>query len=213
MKTRNLLISMGIAGSILVTACGGTDSNLNTQNLNQVSIDADPAKKFPDPKNVPVEMDQASDEEMTNDTAELSETDVRMEGQVTLNDDRLLIEGLSNLMPGAILIAEATLKGSDWVSEEGSAQVNPDGSFSIRLDKPELEEGQIDLYVRFRPADQADDVKLRYGSEGEELEGDLISSYEEEDTTLQQVQVSAQVDLSEEAPSVPLTAEMESDLP
>src|SRR5699024_1584131 len=92
-------------------------------------------------------------------------------------DEDYIIEGQSNLPADAEVEAVVYLHGEE-VSKGHTAYTEEDGSFQITIEDPEITDGDVDVQVRFRPADQDDEsFKELYGEVGEEMEGDYIYLY------------------------------------
>lgn len=104
------------------------------------------------------------------------DTDVWMEVDATTEHNYLYFEGKSNLLEGSYITGNITdpndLPSSAWSSS--NAQVNPDGSFQLRIHYWDIREG-MQMHFEFDPDNNNwDNILETYGEEGENLAGDLV---------------------------------------
>lgn len=125
-----------------------------------------------------------------------NELQVQMIGEVEVGDG-YVVAGESNLPAGAE-VEGAVYVFDDEVSKEHVATVQEDGSFEIDIPDVELEEEEIELRVRFRPADQEEDLQEIYGEIGENMEGDYIYRYSSIKRTYHEARMSVRFIPSEE---------------
>lgn len=134
--------------------------------------------------------------------------EVQMVGEVQIGDD-YLIEGQSNLPADAELEAVIYLHDEE-VSKGHTAHTEVDGSFQISIEDPEITDGEVDVHVRFRPADQDDEsFKELYGEVGEEMEGDYIYLYPSIKRKYHEARMNASFNASEDDSAVFETPEWE----
>ena len=104
-----------------------------------------------------------------------NELQVELIGEVQV-DDGYVVHGISNLPEDAELEAAVYFHGEE-VSKDHTTYTNDDGSFEIDIPDLDIQDGGIELQVRFRPADQVEDLQDIYGEVGENMEGDYIYLY------------------------------------
>ncbi|MEJ8547747.1 hypothetical protein [Brevibacillus borstelensis] len=108
--------------------------------------------------------------------ADQSETEVRLEGNVTVEEKDLVIKGTSNLMPGAILESEVTSKGYNMWGYKATTEINGDGSFELTVKKPDVK-NTMDVKLSFDPYDQSERLQEVYGKNGQKLTGSYVYQY------------------------------------
>ncbi|CAM5795101.1 MULTISPECIES: hypothetical protein [Brevibacillus] len=119
---------------------------------------------------VPFEVVGQSSEDAPTDQGQ---TEVRLGGNVTVEEKELVIKGTSNLLPGAIVEAEVTSKGYNMWGYKAKTEVNGDGSFEMTVKKPDVK-NTMDVELSFDPYDQSDRLKKVYGDSGEKLAGPFV---------------------------------------
>lgn len=120
--------------------------------------------------------------------------EVYITGEMTEEDDKISIEGESNLLPGSKLIGEVSIStdtegylfSSDFQEYEYQADtrevVEDDGTFSMEIDHHDEEDKETHVAVRFDLFEnQEDEVRRHYGENGENMEGPYIYQHRDED--------------------------------
>lgn len=122
---------------------------------------------------------------------------IQLGGEVIEQEDKFVIEGTSNLIPGARVVGEL------WVSEDElfadtTELVQEDGSFHMELDHHQY--GEAEFIVRFDfESNQDDPVKRHYGEHGQKLEGPFIYKHEVFGDILKKAEVSVMYDPNKES--------------
>ncbi|CAM3746437.1 flagellar motor protein MotB [Marinicrinis lubricantis] len=124
-----------------------------------------------------------------------------LQGEITVQDNRYLIKGTTNLEPGSELYAEADAKNYAMWGYNDRAEVGMDGRFEMEIKKPDVE-GMVDLVVQFKPADQEAALHEIYGEKGERLQGPYVYQYVENDEMYKLIQGFAHLDIAAEAGTI-----------
>lgn len=103
---------------------------------------------------------------------ELGDYEVWLGGEVSEQDNKFVIDGQSNLLPGSRLIGQVIVN-DDEVYSDTTEIVQEDGSFSLELAHHEYGEATIVIKLDFDTV-QDDAVKRHYGERGQKLEGAFI---------------------------------------
>lgn len=104
--------------------------------------------------------------------SELGDYNVFFGGEVVEEEDKFVIKGKSNLLPGSRVVGEV------WVSEDDlfadtTELVGDDGSFEIELEHHKF--GEAEIFVRFDLVGVQDDpIKRHYGEKGQKLKGPFV---------------------------------------
>jgi hypothetical protein len=139
----------------------------------------------------------AESKEETKSKDKSGDFTIQLGGEVIEQDDKFVIEGKSNLIPGARVVGEL------WVSEDElfadtTELVKEDGSFRMELDHHQY--GEAEFIVRFDfESNQDDPVKRHYGEHGQKLEGPFIYKHEVFGDILKKAEVSVMYDPNEES--------------
>lgn len=148
---------------------------------------------------------EAMDDE-SEDDIELGDYEIYLGGEMIEEDDKIIIEGESNLLPDSRVVGEVSV--GDLDEEEFFADttelVEDDGSFTIEIEHHDLDE-ETNVAVKFDfDGQQDDEIKRHYGDRGQKLTGPYI--YQEQGRTgggdpqniFNQARVTATFDPSEE---------------
>jgi hypothetical protein len=123
---------------------------------------------------------------------DLGDFNIELGGKVIEQDEKFVIEGQSNLIPGSRLVAELYVSEEE-VFADTTELVQNDGSFTMELDHHQY--GEADIVVRFDFDNVQDDPVLRhYGENGQNLEGPLIYKHEVFNDILKKAEVSVHYD-------------------
>ncbi len=115
------------------------------------------------------ETDEQADEENEDETSsenKQGDLDVWMSGEVTVEKDKIIVEGESNIMPGASIRSSGN--SGDWavIDYQDSAQIEDDGSFYFEF-PGRTEEITVDLSLSTGKQEVAD----HYGANLEKVTG------------------------------------------
>ena len=130
------------------------------------------------------------------DDGNASELQVKMDGQIKINDG-YLIQGKSNLPEDAELEAVVLLHREE-VSKDHTTYTKADGSFEIEVPDLDISDGEMEVQVRFRPAEQVEELQDVYGEVGENMEGDYIYLYSSIKRKYHEARMTAYFSASEE---------------
>lgn len=98
---------------------------------------------------------------------------ISFDESIDISDEKVVIEGETNLHDGVILSYEITNEGDvdDYI--EGEMEVNG-GKFSTEEDVSDFSNGEIRVYLAFLPYMQPNRIMEIYGEMGENIEGDKV---------------------------------------
>lgn len=116
---------------------------------------------------------------------EQGDYEVYLTGEMIEEDDKIIIEGESNLLPGSNVIGEVVISSntgsllSDFTEYEYQADatetIEEDGSFTMKIDHHNEEDTETFVSVRFDLfEDQEDEILRHYGEHGENMKGRYI---------------------------------------
>lgn len=138
--------------------------------------------------------DDKNSENADDTNGEQGDYGVYITGEMTEEDDKIIIEGESNLLPGSKLIGEVSIStdtegyrfSSDFQEYEYQADtrevVEDDGSFTMEIDHHNEKDKETHVSVRFDLFEnQEDEVRRHYGENGENMEGPYIYQYRDEE--------------------------------
>ncbi len=140
----------------------------------------------------PIEIEEEDEKELEPDeTNSQGDYNVYIGGEVIETDDKIIINGESNLIPGARVVGEVSVgkniryifnpkvEDVDYL-DDTSEIVDDDGSFYMELSHPNLDE-ETEVAVKFHfDGQQNDDVIRHYGDRGQKLEGPYIYKHQGE---------------------------------
>ncbi|NEU30513.1 hypothetical protein GN156_06910 [bacterium LRH843] len=148
---------------------------------------------------IPVEEEEGAKKAAgeTKSNQNLGDFNVYLGGAITETDENFVIEGESNLLPGARVIGEV------WVGEEelfadSTELVDEDGTFHMEIDHHKYGEAEIVVKFQFEGV-QDDAIKRHYGDKGQKLEGPYIYKHKEWDGVLKKAEVRVAYDPSEQS--------------
>lgn len=125
----------------------------------------------------------AFDEALLNDQGN---PEIVLEGEMTVFEDKFLLEGNSNLLKGAILNVKSYQYGSKNPYFTGDFQVDEDGQFELEMasDKKALDNEPFTIEIAYLP-ETSDDIVAHdiYGKHGEKLTGPFKKKYTEHKQT------------------------------
>jgi OmpA-OmpF porin, OOP family len=122
-------------------------------------------------------------EEGTNHSArgvgELGDYYVYLGGEMIETEDSIIIEGESNLLPGARVIGEVSVGEGQFIADTTEI-VQEDGRFDMEIEHHDLDE-ETEVTVKFLFDDDQDVTMLRhYGERGQNLEGPYVYQHQRE---------------------------------
>lgn len=121
-----------------------------------------------------LESETADDSEKSPDeVVNLGDYHVVIGGELVEMEDKIVINGTSNLLPGARVVGEVTA-GDDAFFADTTEKVQEDGTFYMEIANHSLKEETL-VTVKFHFDGQQDDGIIRhYGDRGQKLEGPYI---------------------------------------
>lgn len=147
--------------------------------------------------------DEEEAEEEVAEKVALGDYEIYLGGEMTEKDDKIIIEGESNLLPGARVVGQVTV-GEDEYYADTSEIVQDDGRFHMEIKHHNLDK-ETNVAVRFHfDGPQDDGISRHYGDRGQKLEGVYIYQHQGEvgggqpQNIFKQAQVTATFDPSEE---------------
>ncbi|CAM4420014.1 hypothetical protein PATA110616_14345 [Paenibacillus tarimensis] len=155
---------------------------------------------------------------ITNASAEDAPEDqgspeVWIQGSVTVEADKLVVEGMTNVVPGAELHANVTAEGYSMWGYNDRAEVEPDGSFQMEMKRPDIKGGAVlELEIAFDPSGQSA-VHEQYGPNGDKLTGPYIHKTEDGITVIKRAVAVIHIDSDAPASSTFETEEPSRDIP
>lgn len=175
MKIRGLSFFIVLFSALLLVGCGSTE---------KADSDADKAA------GKETKEDKSADEKLGDYTVHLG-------GTVTEDGDVFVIEGESNLLPGARVVGEIWLEDDEREPFANSTEiVQDDGSFQMEIDHHEY--GEAEIIVKFDlNGVQDDEIKRHYGEKGQKLEGPFIYRHKEFDGIFQKAEARIDYDPGE----------------
>lgn len=116
---------------------------------------------------------EKKDSKEKKEKADLGDYEVSFEGEVAEEDDKFIIEGKSNLLPGSRLVGEVLVDDGEEVFADTTELVEDDGTFYMELEHHQY--GDAEIIIRFDfDSVQDDEIKRHYGEKGQKLEGPFI---------------------------------------
>ena len=131
------------------------------------------SKEETDNKGASTEKDKSGTEKESKDKAKLGDFEIVFEGEVTEEgDDKFIVEGSSNLLPGSRIIGEV-LVDDEEVFSDTTELIQEDGKFHLELEHHKY--GEAEIVVRFDfDSVQDDEIIRHYGDKGQKLTGPFI---------------------------------------
>lgn len=103
----------------------------------------------------------------------LGDEEVEIGGKVIEEDDKIIVEGESNLLPGARLTGQVLVDDGEEVFTDTSEIVDEDGSFRMEMDHHQYGEAEVVVTFDFSSM-QDEEIREHYGENGEQLEGPYV---------------------------------------
>lgn len=117
-----------------------------------------------------------------------------------VEDNKITIEGTTNLLPGVEIEAEIDAAGYTMFGYQEKTEINNDGTFSMEIKRPDIDKGNLDASISFLPENQ-DSVLEPYGEKGEKLTGNYIHQEEYDDSVYRKAMTFIRIDANAEAGS------------
>lgn len=149
MKKALYVFMSALLAAILLVGCGGEEKKEDTE------------QKEPEKEKKAAKKDN-----------EKGDYTILIGGELSEEEDKFVIEGTSNLLPGSRLTGEVLLDGEEVFSDT-TELVEEDGTFHMELDHHKY--GEAEVIVRFDFDNvQEDEIIRHYGDKGQKLEGPFI---------------------------------------
>lgn len=163
MKKSVMMLFIAMLGVFVLAGCG-SDGN---ENASGEAADTNDEK---------VEDDNSKDA-----NTDLGDFEVELGGTVTEEGDVFVIEGTSNLLPGARVVGEVWLEEDEREPFANSTElVEEDGTFTMELEHHQY--GEAEIVIKFDLNGVQDDgIKRHYGERGQNLKGPFIYKHKEFD--------------------------------
>lgn len=208
-KSKLQLVSVLMMAVMVLSACGGGESKEETAPAPSPLASAEAAETAaPSPEVSPTasaDAGEAVDIEIVQGSAsenapeDQGNPEVWIKGDGTLEADKLVLQGTSNLAPGVKVKGEIDAAGYTMFGYDDTVEVNNDGSFTLEMKRPkDIKEGMLDLTVSFDPAGQDANIEA-YGASGEKLTGPYIHQYEDDDEVFKKALAFLHVDAASPA--------------
>ena len=123
----------------------------------------------------------------SDENAELGDYEVFFGGDIEESEDKFIINGKSNLLPGSRIVGEVLLDEGKLFTPDTSELVGENGDFYMELDHHQYGEAEIVIRFDFDNV-QDDEIKRHYGEKGQKLEGPFIYRHKAFDGILQKAE-------------------------
>ncbi|WP_460324882.1 hypothetical protein [Paenibacillus sp. YSY-4.3] len=181
--------------AMVVAGCGKEGDAVKAENVPPASAmdggnassappEIDAAANDGDGSNVNFEIETSGKSEDAPD--DQGDPNVWIKAIAKLENERVVISGTTNLLPGAKMKADLTAAGYNMWGYNDEADVGRDGTFKFDIKQPNIKEGTLDITISFVPKEQAGEMES-YGKDGSKLTGSYIHQYEESDQVYQKV--------------------------
>ncbi|WP_146241042.1 hypothetical protein [Paenibacillus sambharensis] len=185
------------AGSASATGAGGEAVEVQEKDNGSSSVDMEIITNA-SAENAPE--DQGSPEAWIQATA-------------TAEEDKVVVQGITNVVPGAELYANITAKGYNMWGYNDRAEVEADGSFQMEMERPRLKDSTVlELAIEFDPSGQSA-VHDQYGPNGDKLTGPYIHKTEDDVTVSKRAVALIHIDSDAPASTTWKTVEPSRDIP
>lgn len=118
--------------------------------------------------------------------------EVYLGGKVIEKDDKIIIEGESNLIEGSRVIGKVIVN-EDEVLSDATELVDKKGKFTMELDHHQYGDAEVVVLFDFLESYQEEEIVEHYGEGGEKLEGPYV--YLDEHYDVEQINKKAEVRL------------------
>lgn len=146
----------------------------------QEKANSEPSKETETPVEEEERVETEEEYEQENDEGDkraLGDYDVYLGGEMIETEDKIIIHGESNLLPGSRVIGEVLVE-DDTVFAHTSELVQEDGTFHMEIDHHDYKE-ETKVAVRFHfDGNQKDEIKRHYGDRGQKLTGPYIYQHQ-----------------------------------
>lgn len=123
----------------------------------------------------PVQNSEESEEEIETQSTglDIGDYEIYLGGELIEKENVIEIQGESNLIPGSRVVGQVSV-GEEEILADTTELVDEDGSFSMKIQKPNLKEEATVMVMFHFDGHQEDEVKRHYGDRGQELTGPYI---------------------------------------
>ncbi len=122
----------------------------------------------------------------------LGSPEVHLGGKVTEKDDKIIIDGESNLIEGSRVIGKVIVNDNEVISD-ATELVDKKGNFKMELDHHQYGNAEVVVLFDFLESYQEEEITEHYGEGGAKLEGPYV--YIDEHWDVDQVNKKAEVRL------------------
>ncbi|MGM8365959.1 OmpA family protein [Virgibacillus sp. W0181] len=198
MKKNRMLISFALIILLVLASCGAPEEDGEAEEVDaekpkeeQKSEETEEEAQEPEeePKEAETDPQPEEKEEMEDGKAaedspdvELGDYEVFIGGEMIEKEDNIIINGESNLLPGARVIGEVSVGDEEdkQYFADTTEIIQDDGTFHMEIANHNLDE-ETEVAVKFHFDGQQDDGIIRhYGDRGQELEGPYIYKHQGE---------------------------------
>ncbi len=161
------------------------DSEESEESVEEEEADAQEAQQEEADAEVDDETDteEAADSKENDNMPKQGDYNIYLGGEVTEEEDKIVIEGESNLIPGTRVEGEVTVgeeEEPDFLADT-TEKVSDDGTFLMELEHPGKDVDEVRVAVNFHfDTEQSDEVIRHYGDRGQKLEGPYIYKHQKE---------------------------------
>lgn len=163
----------------LLVACQASDGeeDVSTEPVEEVEASDEEEDEREEVEEEPEESAEQADENLKRS---LGDYNVYLGGEMVETEDKIVINGESNLLPGARVIGEVIIGDDEEVFAHTSELVQDDGSFYMEIDHHNYDD-ETTVAVRFHfDGNQKDEIKRHYGDRGQQLTGPYIYKHQRE---------------------------------
>lgn len=122
------------------------------------------------------EKTDSEENEINNDDLNLGDYNVFLGGEMMETEDKIVIEGKSNLLPESRIVGEVSVADDKYLADTTEI-VKDDGTFHMEIANHDLSE-ETNAIIKFDFDGQQDDaIKRHYGERGQKLEGNYIYKF------------------------------------
>ncbi|WP_416148255.1 OmpA family protein [Salipaludibacillus sp. HK11] len=177
---RKLYILLFLA---LVIGCSNNEESLETESIQ--NEDENEQENENDIYEIKQETNQENlnnEENMNEEVVEEFTEEVMMEASVEITDDKIVVNGQSNLLEGNTIDGQMynnpfRIRAPMGVFDREN--VNHDGSFLFEFNHPASDQGFYEIEITVSPTSQYGDLDEIYGESGENIRGPLTYKREE----------------------------------
>ncbi len=165
-----------------MVGCSSAESNKHEEaapvEVNDDENQEQEVQEEPEPLEEPIEEEVEVEEIDEEDEAHrLGDPEVYIGGEMIETEEAIIINGESNLLPGARLVGEVTVANGNYLADTTEI-VQEDGSFHMEIAHHQLNE-ETTVTVKFHfDSPQEDAIKRNYGDRGQKLKGPYVYKHQ-----------------------------------